>query len=320
MLNGLILFLKPDWKKILVSVALLLLSFLLYFPAIIIGMLVCLVLSLLFGVFSCPCLHAPEEGPSLSCFILVAIIWYLIVCSGFHCYDVLKNKKRSLSLTILSLIILGIGIAATSYSLYVLIDDALHPPEPKPYIPSTSKKATSTQLEESTSTPPEENIPRFDTSDWKTYRNEEYGFEIKYPPNVFKIDETQHPKSGRKYIAFSSGRYLGLLVTKEEDKIHGVPIKSIHSLEELKKALGKGKNLDFGMVVTSNIKFDKTVVGNQYQALQVDWETTKVEGRDFYILLTNGTPKVIIISVEWRLPEDRAIVEKMLSTVKFLYK
>jgi len=47
------------------------------------------------------------------------------------------------------------------------------------------KEATSTQPEKSTSTVEGTFIEEIDISDWKIYRNEEYGFELKYPPDWF---------------------------------------------------------------------------------------------------------------------------------------
>jgi len=58
-------------------------------------------------------------------------------------------------------------------------------PSPPPPTPSpTQPQATSTQ-------------PQIDTSNWKTYRNEEYGFEVKYPGD-WEVD------SGALPIGFSS--------------------------------------------------------------------------------------------------------------------
>lgn len=33
--------------------------------------------------------------------------------------------------------------------------------------------------------------PAIDTSDWKTYRNEEYGFEVRYPSDWYKFEDSQ---------------------------------------------------------------------------------------------------------------------------------
>ncbi len=49
-------------------------------------------------------------------------------------------------------------------------------PKPQPEQPAITQPLLKTK-EEPTITP----IPEIDTSDWKTYRNEEYGFEVRYP-------------------------------------------------------------------------------------------------------------------------------------------
>jgi len=47
---------------------------------------------------------------------------------------------------------------------------------------TTTPEKPATQLEEPTTTEP------IDTSDWKVYRNEEYGFEIKYPRDLIGLE------------------------------------------------------------------------------------------------------------------------------------
>lgn len=95
------------------------------------------------------------------------------------------NKKLSFLLLGI-IIILVIGTAGTT--VYLLTKKTLPVPEtPKQEISEQPvsqkpKEPTSTQPQESTST------AEIDTADWKTYRSEKWGFEIKYP-NIFTLKE-----------------------------------------------------------------------------------------------------------------------------------
>jgi len=66
-------------------------------------------------------------------------------------------------------------------------------------------KRTIQIVEETTPVMPEEisPAPEIDTTDWKTYRNEKYGFEVKYPKD-WEFFETDYPKELETY-AFGIG-------------------------------------------------------------------------------------------------------------------
>jgi hypothetical protein len=52
-----------------------------------------------------------------------------------------------------------------------------------------------------------EKVVEEETADWKTYRNEEYGFEIKYPEDW---EIYQGPMAPKPVIAFEGVKYAGL--------------------------------------------------------------------------------------------------------------
>jgi len=136
-----------------------------------------------------------------------------------------------LKLTILTLLILALGIVAFSYlTLRQAQGDKNQNTNVIPVGTGIQETATTTEI---------------DTADWKTYRNEEYGFEFKYPgewvlneiENGISVKYSKDWQFGMKQgfspfsVIITNKSLEGFIKSYEDDFLDGVPLTRIISQE-----------------------------------------------------------------------------------------
>ncbi|HEC91854.1 MAG TPA: hypothetical protein ENI51_02505 [Candidatus Atribacteria bacterium] len=234
----------------------------------------------------------------------------------------MDNKKVFLFLVIILLII---GVVATIYLQIKKILPVSETPRQK-----VSEQPVSQEQEKSVSTQPQKgtSTKEIDTSDWKIYRNEEYGFEIKYPKDMDVQKDTEFKdveSHKRKYIIvfIRDDPRVGCLTTSSCPYPYSFE-ESVAIREESKKLFPSVSTMDqLEKLLTQRAEFKgeipvKVTIGNNIPALKVYRGSNKFEAYDFYTILRNN--KVLVFSVYsiGLYPENGW--KEMLSTVKFLYK
>ena len=155
-----------------------------------------------------------------------------------------------------------------------------------------------------------EDDSKIDTSDWKTYSNEEFGFEIKYPEDWYTVTEKHEPRWHKTVLGVVYISGPGDI--KNPDPFYApISITIRNNEERLSIKKWYQKNYPDGNISRlQEVKFDKTS-GMRKLSL---WN----DGLDgFYFSNEDKIYSVSIMDLQENAENQIMMNEKLLSTFKF---
>lgn len=164
----------------------------------------------------------------------------------------MTNDKSSILKIILAVVILGAAGLATYFIM----------PKKTPPItvtPTLSSALTPEPTASLVPTPVVTPAPTVNISDWKTYRNESDGFEIKYPNNpewIAQADQIKNPEAIKPVKSIINFNPKDKVYYSEGGKISPITVTVINgSLENYYKVYAKPTNTIEEKVLINNLSF-----------------------------------------------------------------
>jgi len=160
-------------------------------------------------------------------------------------------------------------------------------------------------------------IPTDETADWKTYTNERYGFEVRYPSNYEVLEISDNIAIKPATIGYSPE--YSLIVEKRERKTNETWKEFLLAGAKLEEKQTEGvefgindqsttTDISSGKEMYSFCRVDAPTVCHRFYAIEVGVDGFPTKGIDFYVWYRYqalGNPYV-------------GVYEKILQTVKFL--